>query len=168
MTRRARAAAAGLGLLCLTGVLLPGLRATEAAWTAGAVTSTTVTAVPAPTTATGATCKPTSALVVGLQKVDLAWSSTLPLADQRVDITKNSTTARDTSQIALTGQTGGVYSYAATYDTAKLLGLLNLTDLLGGTYGISIQTGYPNTTWYAPPRTFTLNVILLGLGSTCS
>ncbi|OJU41777.1 MAG: hypothetical protein BGN97_03455 [Microbacterium sp. 69-10] len=168
MTRRARVGATALGLLCLTGALLPGLRATEAAWTADAVTTSTVTAVSAPTTATGATCKPTNVLVVGLQKVDLAWSSTLPLADQRVDITKNATTARDTSQITLTGQTGGVYSYAATYDTAKLLGLLNLGDLLGGTYGISIQTGYPNTTWYAAPKTFTLNVILLGLGSSCS
>lgn len=167
MTRRMRAAAVGLGLLCLAGMLLPGPRTTEAAWTDQESADASVTAVPAPATATNATCTPTSGFLVGLQKVDLAWSSTLPLADQRVDITKNAATANDTGQIRLVSQTGGVYSYTATYDTTKLLGLLNLADLLGGTYGISIQTGYPGTTWYAPPRSFTLNVILLGLGSTC-
>lgn len=168
MMRRARAATAALCLLWLAGMLVRGVAGTDAAWTEAEVTTAPVTAVSSPTTATGATCKPTSALVIGLQKVDLTWTSTLPLAQQRVDITKGTTTGSDTSQIRLVSQTGGVYSYAATYDTAKLLGLLNLGDLLGGSYTIRIQTGYPGSSWYAAPRIFTLNVVLLGLGSSCS
>ncbi|MFE6994460.1 hypothetical protein ACFVAE_00715 [Microbacterium sp. NPDC057659] len=164
---RRRGALAALGALCLLGAL-PFAAPVEAAWTQAQASTATATTVSAPTTPTSATCVPTSVIIVGLQNFKLTWSSTLPLAFQRVDITKNGTTARDTGQIQLASQTGGVYTYTATYDTAKLLSLLNLTDLLGGTYAISIQTGYPGSSWYATPRSFTLNVILLGLGSTCT
>jgi len=164
---RGRGRLAALGALCLLGAL-PVAVPTDAAWTQAQATGATITAVSAPTTPSAATCVPRSAPIVGLQYFDLTWSSPLPLAHQRIDVTFQGTTGSDTGQILLTGQSGGVYSYSAHYTSDKLLGLVNLGTLLGGSYAIRIQTGYPGSSWYAVPRSFTLNVVVLGLGSTCA
>ena len=163
-----RPVAIALGLLCLIGVATAGARSTGASWVDQDTATATVDAVPAPSTATGATCKPNNVVVLGLQDVTLSWTSPLPLAFQRVDISKNGVTGSDTGQIQQTSQSSGGYSFSAKYTKSKLLGLVNLGDLLGGTYDIAIQTGYPGSSWYAPPRTLTLSVAALGLSATCS
>ncbi len=175
MTRgRFRLAVAVVGVCALLTTASLQSAPTEAAWTdAERATSSAVTAVgtiPPPTTP--ATCSPSSVVIVGLQSVTLTWNSSLQ-GGQRVQITRDANSGTDVqgttgSVITQTGTAGGMYQYSATYTTAKLLGLINLGDLLGGTYTIRIYNGYAGSQWLSAPRTYSLNVIALGLGSTCT
>lgn len=168
MKGRLRVTALGVAMLSVVAICAGGgrIETTEAAWTgaqygsAGSVSGATLIAPSA------ATCVPASVVIIGLQSVKLTWSSPQS-GNQRVEITKNGVTGSDSQNIVQTGQTAGLYQYTATYTTAKLLNLVNLGDLLGGTYQIRIYSGYPGSVWWSTPASFNLNVILLGLGSSC-
>lgn len=145
------------------------IQPTEAAWSEAEYLTSGITAATLPSP-TGATCAPSSVLLLGLQSVRLTWSSPQS-GSQRVQIQRGASTGTDRqgttgSAIVQTGATGGTYQYEAVYDTAKLLGLIDLANLLGGSYTIRIYNG-AGSDWVSAPVTFNLNVILLGLGSTC-
>ncbi|UYO95853.1 hypothetical protein OED01_09550 [Microbacterium sp. M28] len=163
-------AAIGIGALILAGSLKAA--PTEAAWvdaelaSSAAVTAATL-AVP-----TASTCAPRSVLVLGLQDFTLTWTSTQPGA-QMIQVTQGANTGTDVqgtqgSVIAQTGSTGTTYQYRAVVTQERLLGLLNLSSLLGGRYVVRIFNGYPGTSWRSAPVTYNLDVVLLGLGSTCT
>lgn len=173
--RRRRSARIGVAAVGVLALLAAGsLRSvpTEAAWSdaeyarSNAITSASLTAP------TAVTCVPRSVVLIGLQSFTLTWSSPQQGA-QQVQITKNSNSGSDVqgtagSAITQVGNANGTYQYAATYTTAKLLSLVNLGDLLGGTYTIRVYNGYAGSSWLSPPKTFQLNVALLGLGSSCT
>ncbi|MGF6824496.1 hypothetical protein M2317_003425 [Microbacterium sp. ZKA21] len=167
---RLAVAALGVGALLASGALHPD--PTEAAWTDAEIGSSAAVTAATLAAPTATTCTPRSVLVVGLQDFTLTWTSNQPGA-QRVQITRGATTGTDVqgatgSVITQTGSTGGAYQYRATFTQAKLLGLLNLADLLGGSYEIRIYNGYAGSSWVSAPVRYNLNVVLLGLGSTCA
>lgn len=166
-----RTGIAALGILSLIAVGSVSATPTEAAWTEpeyGKTNAITAATLVAPASAT---CIQRSVLLLGLQSVTLKWSSPQQ-GSQRVQIQRGSNTGTDIqgtagSVISQTGNAGGAYQYQAVYDTTKLLGLINLANLLGGSYTIRIYNGAGDA-WVSPPKTFNLNVILLGLGSSCT
>lgn len=163
-------AVAGLAAVLAVGVVSP--EATEAAWTdAEYAQGSAVTAgvLPAPS---ATACHATSVLLLGLQSVRLTWSASQP-GGQQVRISRGTVTGTDVqgtpgSMITQTGKTGELFHYEAVYPTEKLLGLINLSDLLGGSYTIQIRNGFPGSSWTSAPTTYHLNVVLLSLGTTCS
>ncbi|MGV2984027.1 hypothetical protein ACNPNP_10010 [Microbacterium sp. AGC85] len=144
---------------------------TEAAWSKAEYASGGTISAATLVAPSNATCVPASVIVVGLQSVRLTWSSPQQ-GGQQIQIVKNGVTGTDVqgtagSVITQTGNANNAYQYEATFSTAKLLGLVNLGDLLGGTYTIRIYNGYAGSTWISAPKTFQLNVVLLGLNTTC-
>lgn len=166
-----RTGIAALGVLSLIAVGSASATPTEAAWTEPEYTKTDAVTAATLVAPASATCEQRSVAIFGLQSVTLKWSSPQQ-GSQRVQIQRGSNIGTDTqgtagSVISQTGNAGGRYQYQAVYDTDKLLGLVNIGTLLGGSYTIRIYNGAGDA-WVSPPKSFTLNVILLGLGSSCT
>ncbi|MGY1551868.1 hypothetical protein ACW5CM_08795 [Microbacterium sp. A588] len=169
--RSVRVGVAAIGVLALLAVGSVRSAPTEAAWTEAEHAKSSAISAATLTAPANATCAPSSLPVLGLQSLTLTWSSP-QIEAQRVQIQRGATVGTDiqgspASGIVRTGQQGGQYQYRATYDTSKLLGLVDLTNLLGGSYTIRIYNG-AGTDWISPARTFNMNVVLLGLGSSCN
>ena len=167
---RMRAGGSAAALVMLLAVGAVNAAATDAAWTESEFGRTDAISAATLTAPTNATCDPASVVLLGLQSVKLTWSSPQQ-GSQRVQIARGANAGTDVqgtpgSAIVQTGSSGGLFQYEAVYSTSKLLGLINLGDLLGGSYAIRIYNG-AGTAWVSPPKSFNLNVILLGLGSTC-
>ncbi|WP_460795037.1 hypothetical protein [Microbacterium sp. GXF0217] len=167
---RLGAAVLGVGVLLLGGSLTPA--PTEAAWTDAELGSSAAVTAAALAVPTATTCTARSVVVLGLQDFTLTWTSDRPGA-QMVQLTRGTTTGTDVqgasgSVITQTGSTGGKYQYRAIYTQEKLLGLLDLANLLGGSYEVRIYNGYAGSSWVSAPVRYNLNVVLLGLGSSCT
>jgi len=168
---RMRAGGSTAALLMLLTVGAVNVAPTDAAWTESEFGGTDAISAATLAAPTNATCSATSIALLGLQSVKLTWSSPQQ-GSQRVEIARGANAGTDVqnapgSAIVQTGSSGGLFHYEAVYTTNKLLGLINLADLLGGSYTIRMYNG-SGTAWISAPKSFNLNVILLGLGSSCT
>ena len=163
---RVRHGLAGLGILSLVAAAaISPPAATLASWNDGESGSGSYSAktIPAPTVTA---CTITNSLGV-FQSVRLTWTppvgSGYTAANASVGIGSTAATVQPAvPQPTITGPTGGAYS--ATFSSSLL------QSILGGLFGTTFTIGVRSTEngWTSAWSTRTVNVGLLGLGTTCT